>query len=320
MVGQIPSGCKTILVAPLDWGLGHATRCIPIIRELSDKNIEVIIAGDGESLTLLQKEFPMLTTETLPSYGVKYNGTTLLSILVQNGPRVLTAMMREKKKAQALCKKYKPQLIISDSRFGFRCKGVHSIIISHQLNVQCQNKGLKLVLDVLNTRILNAFDSCWVPDDSDRALTGVLTFNPKVKNQQYIGPLSRLKKMMPDDENIYETTLILSGPEPARTRLEKRLLNHFTPTNRKICLIRGTERLPSLDLPPNWTVFNLASSQEINNILVGSKEIISRSGYTSIMDYAHLGVGAKLVPTPGQTEQMYLAEYLNGKMGFSKWE
>ena len=320
MVEQIPSDCKAVIVAPLNWGLGHATRCIPIIRQLIEKNIEVIIAGDGESLKLLQREFPHLISESLPSYGVRYNGTTLVSILAQNGLKVLTAMAKEQKKAKALCQKYEPSLIISDSRFGFRCSNIRSVIITHQLNLQCRNRWLKSVLDIFNTRILNAFDACWVPDNEDRALSGELSNNPKVRNQYFIGPLSRLNKVTPETKYAYDTAIILSGPEPARTRLEKRILKHFKSSQDRFCLVRGTEKLPPIDLPTNWRIHNLASSQVINNILMDSAEIISRSGYTSIMDYAHLGISAKLIPTPGQTEQMYLAEYLDGKMGFSIWE
>ncbi len=318
----IPSDCSTVIIAPLNWGLGHATRCIPIIRQLIDNNIEVILCGDGESLTLLQQEFPSLKSEVLASYNVKYHGTTLSSILIRNGFKVLTAIIKEHRQARRLCKKYKPQLIISDSRFGFRCPDIKSIIISHQLNIQCKQPWLKCLLNNFNTRILNAFDTCWVPDSKERTLSGALSLNPNVNNQKFIGPLSRMEKGKSNGQEYdFDTAIILSGPEPARTRLERQLINHFLPSKANICLVRGTDKLPPLDnqVPAHWKTYSLASSQIINDILLSSREIISRSGYTSIMDYSHLGISAKLIPTPGQVEQMYLADFLHGKMGFTKW-
>ena len=316
----IPQSSKKIIVAPLFWGLGHATRCIPIIEQLINLGKEIIIASDGEALELLTSEFPHLPAESLPAYNVKYKGETLTSIILGNGSNVLSAMLRERRATKRLYKKYKPDLIISDSRFGFRHPSVKNIIITHQLYVNCKNPALRYFLNVMNTRLLNSFDACWIPDTSDHSLSGELSINSRVKNQSYIGPQSRLKKYPISNEmKTYDVAIILSGPEPARTKMESSLITHFGNSEKSFCLVRGTNKLNQLQLPKNWHVIPRANSSQINDILLGSKEIISRSGYTSIMDYAHLGIGAYLLPTPGQSEQEYLAESLNGKMGFKVW-
>lgn len=318
--GLIPDSASKIIVAPLYWGLGHATRSIPIIEYLISEGKEVILASDGEALELLSQAFPDLPSESLPPYNVRYNGETLTSIIIGNSWNVLSAMIRERRAANRLYKKYKPDLIISDSRFGFKHPRTENVIVSHQLNVTSKNKALKYILNAMNTRLLNSYDACWIPDTPDHRLSGELSINPRITNQKFIGPLSRLKKHpISNDLKYYDVSIILSGPEPARTKMENDLITHFHDTDITICLVRGTTKKDNLHLPSNWTIIPRANSKQINDILLSSKKIISRSGYTSIMDYAHLGVASFLLPTPGQSEQEYLAKKLNGKMGFKLW-
>jgi len=332
----LPADARKIIVAPLNWGLGHATRSIPIIRQLLSDGKEVVIASDGEALELLQEEFPELITEKLPSYEVTYKGNSLVSIVLSNVPNIISAILREKKAVKKLVKKYKADLIISDSRFGFRSSKIKSIIISHQLNLMSKNKILKYFLNLANGYFLNSFEECWVPDDESHTWSGNLSKSKRIKNQVFLGPLSRLNREYETQPGqSYELCIILSGPEPARTKLETELIDsllygnlykQLKPTSTadqatpRIFLIRGTTRHGKLQLPANWTVMARANSDRINSLLLGSELIISRSGYTSIMDYAELGVGAWLIPTPGQSEQEYLAKWLTGKSGMQKLE
>jgi len=316
IIQLIPKEARKIIVAPLNWGLGHAARCIPIIKELLNDSREVILASDGEALKLLRLEFPSLEWHEIPAYKVQYNHTSLFRIILDNGFRVLNAIRKEHKACVKLVKETKADLVISDSRFGFRSNQTSSYIISHQLNPQSDSKLLQSILERGNRSFLNQFDACWVPDDSDHKLSGILSQSTKIKKVKFIGPLSRLQQIS-DLEKIYDLGIFLSGPEPARTKLENRLISEFCDSDKKICLIRGTEAALQNKVPGQWTVVNLASSKEVNQYLLQSKKIISRSGYTSIMDYYKLGISAYLIPTPGQTEQEYLAEYLNGKYGFS---
>ncbi len=315
MLNSLTAEYHKIIVAPLNWGLGHATRCIPLINALLDAGKEVVLASDGEALELLCEEFPTLVAESLPGYAVTYKGESLASLVLPNMPRVLKAIIRENNSARKLIAKHQPDLIISDSRFGFRSKKVKSVIISHQLQLMSPSPLLGTFLNLINTRLLNAFDACWIPDDETNSLAGALSQSSRIKNQKHLGILSRLSPDMETDKH-YEVTILLSGPEPARTKLEKLLIEKFFASTDAICLVRGTTKQASLSLPTNWTVFDRANSRLINEILLGSQRIISRSGYTSLMDYRVLGVGAELIPTAGQTEQEYLAEYVDGRYGF----
>jgi len=305
-----------ILIAPLNWGLGHATRSIPIIEYLIDQGKEVTIASDGEALELLQDEFPSLNSIQLPSYNVRYNGTTLWSILVTNVPNVLKAIIAEYFTLKKYTKNKNIDLIISDSRFGFRHASIKSYIISHQLTMQSNNSIIKWVLNFFNRKLLNAFDLCIVPDYHDHRLSGALSKNDKIKEKLYIGALSRFKKL--NVKVKYDKAYIISGPEPARTELQNHILNNIRNTDEKTVLVRGTNSGEIILDNPNVTILDLVSAEVLNQIIAESQVIISRSGYTSIMDYYTLGKDAKLIPTPGQSEQEYLADYLDGKYGLQK--
>lgn len=335
MLPPFSADTKKVIVAPLNWGLGHATRSVPIIRLLVSEGKEVIIASDGEALQLLQEEFPKLAYESLPAYNVSYKGDSLLSIVLSNIPNIVAAIVRERSAAKKLYNKYQPDLIISDSRFGFRIRQVKSIIISHQLNLLSKSKVFHFLLNLVNGFFLNSFDEVWVPDDVAHTWSGELSKSDKIKKSIFIGPLSRLSKDVEigDREQRFDVCIILSGPEPARSRFEEELIEFLISKTsnssqafpnlkgareRKICLVRGTTKKTKLNLPHNWTVIERAGSKEINKLLLTSNNIISRSGYTSIMDYAAMGIGAHLIPTPGQSEQEYLAEWLDGKCGMKK--
>lgn len=312
----VPPTAKRIIVAPLNWGLGHATRTIPIVRELLAQEKEVILASDGEALELLKAEFPQLKAVTLPSYQVRYDYASLFMLMLSNSPNISTAIRKEKAKCKQLIQELKPDMIISDSRFGFRNKSVRSVIITHQLYPLGSNPILRWFLEKGNRRFLNKFDECWVPDDMEHKLSGVLSQNPRINNVRFLGPLSRLDKNHTVKSEGYDLAIVLSGPEPARSKVEARLIELLEESPKKICLVRGTKAPAQVTLPKRWTIHHLADSQQINEILLQSKTVVSRSGYTSIMDYGHLGIGAYLVPTPGQTEQEYLAKYLDGRYGF----
>ena len=318
MINSLTAAHHKVIVAPLNWGLGHATRCIPLINTLLEGGKEVILASDGEALELLREEFPTLTTESLPGYAVTYKGESLASLLLPNLPKVLKAITREKIVAKQLWNKHQPDLLISDSRFGFRYRKVKSVIISHQLHLMSPSPLIGALLNRVNTHLLNAFDACWVPDDNQHSLSGALSQNPRIKQKIFLGPLSRLSPFVSGDKN-YDVTIILSGPEPARTKLESELITHFRSTEQELCLIRGTNKQAPLKLSANWSIIDRANSLQVNQILKSSARVISRSGYTSLMDYKALGIGAELIPTKGQPGQEYLAEYVEGMEGFKRF-
>lgn len=306
---------KKILVAPVFWGLGHATRCIPLIYKLIENDFEVVIASDGAALDLLRQEFPNLDYVELPSYKItypKYGIFFKITMIIQLF-RISRGIRRERKLIRPIIKEKKIDGIISDGRLGIWSREIPSVYVTHQLNLNTGSTSFFSKL--LHRRFIKNFDACWVPDSADRigGLSGKLghTEEPlKYPPVRYIGNLSRMKKKE-TSKNI-DILAILSGPEPQRTLLEKKLLHEFQTSNKKIVLIQGLigEREEEIRIG-SVRVVNYMLSGALEEAINNSKLIVARSGYSSLMDLAKLQAKAFLIPTPGQYEQQYLAKRLH---------
>lgn len=300
---------KRILVAPLNWGLGHATRSIPIINALIANNFEPVIASDGEALNLLKKEFPQLQALELPSYNITYSkkANSFKLKLIKDSPNLLKTIKREKKITESLIKAENISGIISDNRFGVRDKNIPSVFITHQLRVL--SGSTTWLSSKLHQKIISKFDECWVPDHTGtKNLSGDLGHIEGCQSSiKYLGPLSRFEKQ--DLEKKYDLLVVLSGPEPQRSFLEVKLLDELQNFDGKICFVKGVIEGEQRKTQINHiTSYNFMASQELEKALNESELVLSRSGYTSIMDYAKLEKKAFLIPTPGQFEQEYLAK------------
>lgn len=307
------------LVAPLDWGLGHTTRCIPIIQELLDNGFEVVIACNALQERILKNEFPFLTYYFLSGYGLTYGNSrwqTRLKLLFSI-PKILTAIKQEKNWLNSLVNRKHLDLLLSDNRYGLQHHKTTSIFITHQLHIKT---GMGLFADKIlqrfNYSFINRFNYCWVPDyATEKNLAGELS-HPAKKPAipvTYIGALSRLKA---EATTIGEKLLlvILSGPEPQRTILETQIILQLTTINKPAVLIRGLpEETAVPEMPAHIKIYNYCNSTQIQNLLLKAGVIICRAGYSSIMDYLLLQKKCILIPTPGQTEQEYLAAYLSNK-------
>ncbi len=315
MISQIIN--KRIIVAPLCWGLGHATRCVPIINQLLEQGNTVAIASDGEALSLLKREFPKLESFELPAYDINYRYHSMIINMIRQGPKILNAVYREKYTAKEIASDWNADILISDNRLGFRSKYTKNIYITHQLNIPHPSKLLSIISSRLHHHFIHKYDECWVPDDEGiGSLAGKMTAGDIKIQKHYIGIQSRfIKKEIDQDIDI---AIILSGPEPQRSFLEVILLAKCSEfTDKKIVLVRGTENTTRLVVDHDQlTVYDLLTSLAINDILNRTKQVICRAGYSSIMDLVTLGKGAILIPTPGQYEQEYLAKELDGKFGF----
>lgn len=303
---------RNILVAPLNWGLGHATRCIPIINQLLADNFNPILASDGNSLALLRKEFPELETIELPSYNIEYSkkGNQLKYKLFLDSPSILKAIIKEKRVVKDLVTQGKIDGIISDNRFGVHNYKVPSVFITHQLNVL--SGATTWLSSKIHKYIIKRFDECWVPDlEGELNLSGVLGHTDEHSlNLKYIGPLSRFETTITNKE--YDIMAIVSGPEPQRTFFEKKLYSELLKTDKKVLFVRGLIEGEEKSFTfKNITVFNYMTSKSLGHAINSSKMIVSRSGYTTIMDLAKLNKKAFFIPTPGQYEQEYLAERLD---------
>jgi uncharacterized protein (TIGR00661 family) len=297
---------KRILVAPLDWGIGHATRCIPIIYSLIRHNYEVIIAADGRSLHLLITEFPALEAIRLSGYNIKYPTYLPMSIsMLFQSPKILIGIKKEHKLLENIIDDYKVDGVISDNRFGLSTKKVPCVFITHQL--QIQSPYFTSAIQQFNYNYINRFNACWVMDDENENLAGSLS-KPDVlpENTIYIGMQSRFEKRKV--EKKYEFLGIVSGPEPQRSILEKGLINALKDRNENSLIVLGKTELSKSEQIGNLTIKSHLNAENLNTAILQSELIICRPGYSTIMDLAKLEKKAIFIPTPGQTEQEYLAE------------
>ena len=304
-----------VLVVPLDWGLGHATRCIPIINELVQHNIEVILAGDGDIPKILGKAQPGLVILRLKGYHIKYSRTKkffFFKMLLQL-PKIIAATMNERRWLKRIVTDHKIDAIISDNRFGLYHPGISSVFITHQLSIQTGNKWLDKLAQKINYHFINKFDECWVPDAPGNVnLAGKLSHPEKlpITPVSYLGVLSRFKKI--SVEKKYDLLILLSGPEPQRSIFESILLSQIKNIHVSIVLVRGLPAVEEKIQPENdqLIIYNHLPAEALNELILQSKNIVARCGYSTVMDLVTLQQKAILVPTPRQTEQEYLATHL----------
>ena len=303
-----------IIVAPLDWGLGHATRCIPIIKELILLNCEVFIAAEGAIFSLLKKEFPHLIFLPVKGYRINYSGNKYFfswKIFLQI-PKIIFTIYKEHRWLHKIILHYKIDAVISDNRFGMYQKNIPCIFITHQLAIKTGNAFTERIAKKINYFFIKKYKECWIPDFKINCIAGTLSHPEKIPNNiQYIGCLSRFE--LYDVEKKYDLLILLSGPEPQRTIFEEKILNDLNFYSGKALLIRG---LPgkSRELTSENTsveIKNHLTAIQLNEVVLQSEIIISRCGYTTVMDLIKLRKKAILVPTPGQTEQEYLARFLS---------
>ncbi len=313
--------CKNILVAPLDWGLGHATRCVPIIKELL-KNNTVILGVTPLTKTILELEFPQLKKIELPAYEIEYSRTLPLWIkLGLSYPRLSGIIEKEKKLLDKLIADYKIEIVISDNRFGLYSSKAHCVFITHQVFLKAP--AFQNLAQSVNKKYILKYNEVWVPDhaSNETNLSGELSHgNHFHKNVKYIGPKSRLQDVICDvEKNKYDYLILLSGPEQGRTTLEEALLKKAEAANKRISVVRGTQLEVKRQLAVGsevLDVFDFPSKEVLKKLILSSQTIICRSGYSTLMDMHVLGKNELiLIPTPGQTEQEYLADYWHKQFG-----
>jgi uncharacterized protein (TIGR00661 family) len=309
-----------ILVAPLDWGLGHATRCIPIINELIKQNCEVFIAANKAPYFLLKKEFPPIVFLRINSYKIQYsrNRRWLSFKLLLQFPKVILSVWKENAWLEKIINEHRIDAVISDNRFGFYNKRIPCVYITHQLQIKTGNAITEKIARKIHYYFIKKYSNCWVPDFKENGLAGKLSHPADIpSNVLYIGPLSRFEKIN-DVPKIYTLLISLSGPEPQRTIFEKMILTQLKTFKKKVLLVRGLpgENKKLQGDMKSIEIVNHLPAAELNIAFQQSEMIISRSGYSTIMDLVKLGKNAILVPTPGQTEQEYLSNYLLEKKYF----
>ena len=313
-----------ICISPIDWGLGHATRCIPLIQALEKLNYQVYIATEGYHEAILREALPSVEFLQLRGYRIKYakSGLLLPLIIFFQIPKIIYSIYYENKWLQKKQKELNFDLIISDNRFGFYHKQVPSVFITHQLYFQMPFRWASTLFQKIQYAWFNKFNACWVPDMAgENNLSGILAntiLKPAIPIW-YMGCLSRLKQYDNDNESIKEPIVflgIVSGPEPQRTLLENLLWTKGNQLNLKFTLVAGTPNVKeAFQQNQNATKYPHLAGADLVKEIKRAEYIICRGGYTTLMELIPFEKKIIIIPTPGQTEQELLGKIWQEK----KW-
>jgi uncharacterized protein (TIGR00661 family) len=314
-----------ILVAPLDWGLGHVTRCVPVIKQIIKLGHQVVFAGNTNQQKYIRQNFPQLEMLDLEGYNVQYakTKTGLLPKIIAQIPRLKRCIKKEHLWLQNVIKSHHIDAVISDNRYGLYSSHVPCILMTHQLQIR---SGLSSYFDKvllkIHYRFIEKFSRCWVVDvPEDEGLSGVLAHPavfPKIETE-YIGLLSQCagltEKKKKDDDFI--VLVLLSGAEPQRTILSEMLWKKAIKSDKHFIYVEGSDTAIQPPVIPDHISYHKRLSEKELVIAIGAASIvICRSGYSSLMDLLAMGKKAILIPTPGQTEQEYLAKLMHEKKIF----
>jgi hypothetical protein len=313
---------KRILAVPLNWGLGHATRLVPLLQKCIDAGAVIIIGGSPQHISLMGEILGPMETVSLPYLNIRLSPhRSQVGILLIQLPAIIVTIIREHFTLRQIVRNQNIDMVISDNCFGLWNRSVKSIFITHQLHIKVpvRTKFLEKVINAINHWFIRRFDECWVPDiETGSGFAGELSHPPihGVKTT-YIGILSRFRSGDPSNSDKSRKLLvIISGPEKQRSEFENIIQRQIAelPGNIEYNIVRG---LPGNkeEQPPGW--HNHVPSGRLEQMIRGSHYIVCRSGYSTIMDLIALGKTALLVPTPGQREQEYIAEHLQQKGYFS---
>jgi predicted glycosyltransferase len=308
---------EIILVAPLNWGIGHAARCIPLIRKWKDEGHSIYLAANGESFYLLHNEFPMLPYIELPECNIHYSHShSQVGAMMLQLPMLFISILKEHRLLRKVVKEHAISLIVSDNRFGLWHRHIKSIYITHQMMIKAPKsiRWTEPLLWLLHHWVISKYDECWIPDVADDYnLSGDLAHKyPLPHHAYFIGWLSRFP--VPDAPIVnkhYQTICLLSGPEPHRTLLEENLINRFRDVNELTLIVRGKPSLQEERISfGNVDLISHLETTDMQAYILDTPTIICRSGYSTLMDLKALNKTAtELIPTPGQTEQAYLAQW-----------
>ncbi|MGV3632409.1 MAG: glycosyltransferase [Bacteroidota bacterium] len=302
---------KRILYAALDWGFGHVTRSIGIIRQLEEQGNTVMIACNKEQKQVFVSYFPELIYETLEGYDLRFGGKGNWSLdLWKQRREFLKTIEKEQKRAEDLCSKHAIGLVVSDHRYGFRSAGLPSVFVTHQLHLPIPK--IAFLVQRWHEKQLRKFTALWVLDDEKNTLAGKLSRRIRHADLNYVGWFSRFEssnRIFESSKKHFDYLIVLSGPQPYAKQLLKEVRKKVSFSRKKVAVLhpaslvfkqkmKGLEYFPAQDLKKNDALF------------YQSETIISRSGYSTIMDIRVLGKKAILYPTKGQKEQEYLYNYL----------
>lgn len=306
-----------ILVAPLDWGLGHTTRCVPLINTLRALGHSAVVAGTEAQVSFIKNIYSDIEAVVLPGYDITYSAAkqpgkgSLLALV----PRIHKAIVRERRWLDKNIFGLSIDGIISDNRYGLYHKGIPSVILTHQLEVQTgMGKLANRATQKVHYSYLQRFDEVWVPDiATGDGLAGVLSHPDRMPgNTRYIGLLSQFEGDQKLTDEGY-LLILLSGPEPQRSMLDDQLWAQAINYKGKVVFVSGRTAQQHTAVPEHIEWHSRVGGAQLEKLIAGASAVVCRSGYSTIMDLVRLNKPALLIPTPGQTEQEYLGRMLAAK-------
>ncbi len=301
-----------ILLAPLDWGLGHATRCMPLIDPLQEQGAEVILGCAGRAGALLRREYPDLPYVDLPAYRIRYGNPSLVMSMAAQLPRMLVTLRREHLVLGELVRRHHIHGVISDNRYGLYHRKVSTVLITHQLHPRIPVPLVDPIVQAVLGHWIRRYDACWIPDHAgDDSLAGALAHPPRHPQTTFLGPLSRFEAVGAGPSFRYDILCLLSGPEPQRSYLERILRPQLIDSGLRGLMVLGKPESDVSERQGNLEVRSHLLAGPLQRAMRESRLVLCRPGYSTLMDLQALGKRAVLIPTPGQTEQEYLARRLH---------
>jgi predicted glycosyltransferase len=314
-----------ILICPLEWGLGHAARMVPLARVLREMNHNIIIGSGEEHISFFRNEMPGTTCIDFRGFKPVYSGIfpQYLTLLLKT-PIILYHIVREHIHLKKIIRQYSIDIVISDNRFGLWNRNITSVYVTHMPLIPFPKpfRFLEFIGIILHRSFIKKYTFCYIPDlPGEVNVSGRLSHGMKLPlNVRYIGILSRFENNLsasPESRKSEHNTVVLSGPEPQRNILKQKLVLLLKDKKPDTFILGGKPALKrEINISGNITYYNHLPVSEMAEMMRSSIAVITRSGYTTIMELISLSCSALLIPTPGQTEQEYLAEYLAEKGWF----
>lgn len=310
-----------ILIAPLDWGLGHLTRSVPLMEYLVSLGCHVVFAGNESQRKYIAQILPKVALIHLDGYQVQYARTKFgfMPRLFAQMPRVFRCIKNEHQWLKNVVVEHRIDGIISDNRYGLYHTTVPSVILTHQLQILSGvHAKIDAVLRKIHYRLIERFTACWVVDIAEGdGLSGKLS-HPKILPKvptQYLGFLSQLHPFNhKNSSKDFVVLVLLSGAEPQRSILENLLWQKAIKSNLHIVFVAGSNKAqaPS-QIPAHISYHKRLVGKDLQAAFKAASVVVCRSGYSSLMDLLAMRKKAILIPTPGQTEQEYLAKLMQQK-------
>ncbi len=319
---------KNILICPLEWGLGHSGRMIPVARKLLELGHNVTIGAGEEHIAMFKSELQHINCIHFPGFKPGYSRFLPQYIyLLFKLPGLIYWIFSEHFTLKKLIAENKTDIVISDNRFGLWNKSVKTVYVTHMPRIPfpVNMRFMEWTGVLLHRFIIKKYSLCFIPDlPGENNLSGRLSHGLKLPaNVRFIGILSRFGNTYNfkgnDTDNYPHCTLILSGPEPQRSILRKKVTGILVKSDLRTVILEGKpSETRKESTKGNLISYSHLPSPDMEKIISGSEFIVSRAGYSTIMELISLKCSALLIPTPGQTEQEYLARYLEEKGWFTR--